>query len=224
MRRILPVMLCIFLISCSSARETPPPDFHARPPEPEVSRRDGTLGAEFAISKEKCEIRWTVLSREPGVVSHRAECALAFADQVPLMGKILESIRSNSGAEIRLLDWGRLFPDGAGDASLPARLAVAAKRSPEWDVRRGIPRGPDINATVRRLANGSAIYEELRELFGRGGQDIEVAYVEKVLVAEAGKLPFFERLKTQGIAERDKVPFDCQVWLSVRPRVSRQGG
>jgi hypothetical protein len=224
MRRI--ACLCVFALSCTGERgrhsQTPP----APPPEIEVSRHPASLGTEFVIENNGCRIEWTVLAHEPGVVRHRSECALTPAGQAPLLGKILNSVLG-AHMTLRALDWGRLFPDGAEDATMPVFLALAAKKSPDWDVIRGKPRSPDINGTIRRLVNESGMYQELSAVFRKAGLEIEVAYVEKVLVAPAVQLPFFDRLRSQGIEPKDQVPFDCIVWLSIRSmerRVLPPGG
>ena len=119
-------------------------------------------------------------------------------------------------------DTGRLYlliaPHPAVDRlmdALAVRLALAAKRSPEWDAARGAPRGGDINGWVRKLANDALIYEELRPVFREVGLEIRCASVEKVLILPAGKLPFFDKLREAGAQAKDKLPFDCQTWFSV---------
>jgi hypothetical protein len=119
--------------------------------------------------------------------------------------------------ELRTLSWGRLSPDGARDLTLSVRLAMAAKRSTDWDPARGMPRGGDINGWVRTLANEDSIYDELRQVFKEAGLQIHLASVEKVLVEEARVLPFFDRLRAIGTQPEDRVPFDCQAWFSIRP-------
>ena len=114
------------------------------------------------------------------------------------------------------VSWGRLFPDGPTDSTMAIRLALAAKRSPAWDAAKGKPRTGDINAFVRKLANDAAIYEELRPVFRQAGLSIKLTSVEKVLVLPAGQLPFFERLRGKGVGARDRLPFDCQTWFSIR--------
>jgi hypothetical protein len=95
-------------------------------------------------------------------------------------------------------------------------LALAAKRSADWDPVRGTPRSGDINGWVRKLANEAVIYAELRPVFREFGLDIHLATVEKVLVLKAKLLPFFDMLREAGIQPDDKLPFDCQAWFSVR--------
>jgi hypothetical protein len=102
------------------------------------------------------------------------------------------------------------------------RLALAAKRSPEWDAVQGAPRSGDINRWVRKLANEASIYEELRPVFREAGLEINLTGVEMVLVEPAGRLKFFEALREAGVRADDKVPFDCQAWFSVRTASQRE--
>jgi hypothetical protein len=118
-------------------------------------------------------------------------------------------------AAFRTLSWGRLYPDGARDATMAVRLALVAKRSAEWDAARGAPRDGDINGWVRESANEEQIYAELIPVFREVGLEIRIASVEKVLVLPAGELPFSERLQEEGARAADKLPFDCQTWFSV---------
>lgn len=59
------------------------------------------------------------------------------------------------------------------------------------------------------------IYPELKELFEGFHKNITFSSAEKVLVLEAGKLPFFDQLKPHGIRASDRLPFDCMTWFSV---------
>jgi hypothetical protein len=98
---------------------------------------------------------------------------------------------------------------------MPLRLALAAYRSPQWDVRRGRPLSGDLNRFVKDLANREPIYPELRALFVRFHRSISIASVEKVRVLKAENLPFYGELKKQGVQAADKLPFDCMVWFSL---------
>ena len=176
---------------------------------------------DYTIVSGDCRITWTVYRSEAnrGVIRHRSDCGLALAEQAPLIGKVLRKVMAADAeaAGFRTLSWGRLYPDGARDLTMPARLALAAKRSAEWDAAKGAPWGGDVNGWVRKLANESPIYEELRPVFSQSGLDIRLASVEKVLVQPAGRLAFFEKLREGGVRASDRVPFDCQAWFSVRP-------
>lgn len=184
---------------------------------------------DYTIVSGDCRITWTVYKTQAnrGVIRHRPDCGLALAEQAPLIGQVLRKVMATDveAAYFRTLSWGRLYPDGAREATLPARLALAAKRSAEWDAVKGAPRSGDVNGWVRKLANEALIYEELRPVFGQSGLEIRLASVEKVLVQPAGRLAFFEKLREGGVQAQDKVPFDCQAWFSVRPAggVRREG-
>ncbi len=185
-----------------------------------VEHDAGLQETHYTVAAGNCRIIWTVPANEVnrGGIRHRPDCGLPLAEQAPLIRKLLRKVLASDplAREIHTLGWGRLYPDGARDLTMPARLALAALRSPEWDAARGAPRGGNINEWVRKLANESRIYDELRPVFSESGLEIEISSVEKVLVSPAGALPFFEKLREAGTREQDKVPFDCQTWFSVR--------
>jgi hypothetical protein len=186
-----------------------------------VARNPGLQETVYTVSSGDCRVSWTVYGSETnrGVVRHWSDCGLALAEQAPLIGKLLRKMMESGtpAEELRTLSWGRLAPDGARDLTLSVRLAMAAKRSADWDPARGMPRGGDINGWVRALANEDSIYDELRQVFREAGLQIHLASVEKVLVEEAKRLPFFDRLRATGVQPEDRVPFDCQAWFSIRP-------
>ncbi len=187
-----------------------------------VVERDADLHqTTYTISAGDCRITWTVYESEAnhGVIRHRSDCGLSLGDQAPMIGRLLRKLKASGiyTAEFRTLSWGRLYPDGARDLTLPLRLALAAKRAADWDAVRGRPRGGDINGWVRKLANENSIYAELSPVFRESGFEIRLAAVEKVLVQRARSLPFFERLREAGTRPEEKVPFDCQAWFSLRP-------
>jgi hypothetical protein len=174
----------------------------------------------FEILSGECRISWTVYESDAnrGVIRHRSDCGLSLGEQAALTSKLLRKV-TQSGTDatrFRTLSWGRLYPDGAQDAALSARLALAAKRSADWDPVRGTPQSGDINGWVRKLANEALIYAELRPVFREFGLDIHLASVEKVLVFKAKLLPFFDMLREAGVQPDDRLPFDCQAWFSVR--------
>jgi hypothetical protein len=178
-----------------------------------VEEDDASRETRYTIKSGECRITWTVFRTEAnlGVVRHRADCALGLGEQAPLIAKLLEK-----AGTFHTLMWGRLYPDGAREATMALRLAVAARRSEDWDVVKGRPKRGDVNAWARKTMEGSRVYEELRPVFGARGLDIRLASVEKVLVQEAGKLTFFDELSAAGVGVADKVPFDCQTWFAVR--------
>jgi hypothetical protein len=145
-----------------------------------------------------------------GVIRHRSDCALDLAGQAPLIGTLLAKVKSSEPAakQFRTLMWGRIYPDHAREATLAQRIAVAAKRAPDWNVATGQPRAGGREAWVARALEEGKLYEELRGVFQEQGLRLRVASVEKALVGEAANLPFFEELKAQGVGSKDKVPFD----------------
>ena len=213
------VLVCGVMLACTRGR--PQQAGSLREDDVKVNRDPGRRGTIYTVTAGDCSISWGVYGAgvNTGVIRHRSDCGLALGEQAPLIAKLLRKVMETKAeaAQFRTLSWGRLYPDGARDASMAVRLALAAKRSAEWDAARGAPRGGDINGWVRKLANDALIYEELRPTFREAGLEIRLASVEKVLVLEAGRLPFFERLREGGAQARDKLPFDFQALFSVQP-------
>ncbi|MGD0577537.1 MAG: hypothetical protein ABSC08_01285 [Bryobacteraceae bacterium] len=178
----------------------------------------------YATAAGDCRISWIVSHTElnKGVIRHRSDCSLPFPEQMPLIARVMTRVFKDEpgiGASPKLY-WGRLYPDGHPDPLLAARLATAAKRSPQWDSIHGRPVSGNVNLFVRKLANDARIYTELRKLFRKSGLEIEVAAVEKVLIGRAAELPFLQPLP-QGMQAADRLPYDCMVWLSISRSVSR---
>jgi hypothetical protein len=174
----------------------------------------------YTASSGDCSITWIAYNAGPnqGVIKHSPRCAAPIALQVSLLTKICTAFFGNEkdAWAFRTLFWGGLEAERKpASQELPLRLALAAYRSPGWDVRTGQPKNGNINGFVKSLANGGAIYPELQEMFQHFDRHITIAIVEKVRVIEAGKLPFYSQLKQQGIKAADRLPFDCMAWFSL---------
>jgi hypothetical protein len=173
----------------------------------------------YSISDGYCKIEWIARNSEIGVVKHLSRCNATLARQLPLIMQICTEFlaRDKNAGAFRTLFWGRLTPDGSKpDAhELSFRIALAAFKSPGWDVKRGRPKNGDINGFVRDIANREMIYPELKEVFRSFNKSVRFSSAEKVLVSNAGKFPFFDQLKQHGVKASDKLPFDCMIWFSV---------
>jgi hypothetical protein len=173
----------------------------------------------YNISSGDCTIQWIARNSEIGVIKHWSQCRLSLAEQLPLLEKICGEFfsKDRNAQAFRTLFWGRLAPDETrpGLQEMSLRLALAAHKSPGWDVKRGKPKNGDINGFVKDLANRESLYPELKELFERFHKSIKFSCAEKVLVQKAKDLPFFDQLKQQGVKAADKLPFDCMTWFSV---------
>jgi hypothetical protein len=186
--------------------------------------RDPERGARsYTLAEGGCRWSWTVFDVAPnrGLIQNRSVCGRPLAEQMPALSRIVAAVLtdSNPSAAPHTLFWGRLTPDqGRDDLEMAFRLALAAHRSPSWDVARGRPRSGSMNAFVVRLANQAMIYSELKDLFRTCGLELKWADAEKVLVLSAGKLPFFERLKASGVRATEKLPFDCLTYFAISKR------
>ena len=184
---------------------------------------------DYKIAAENCTITWTMYSSElnRGGISQHSDCALSLAGQAPLIAKLLRKVpKTGEAGQVHTFFWGRLYPygnPGTPDPTMAMRLALAAKRSPQWDSARGRPRSGkangwvDVNGCVRTLGNDAAIYIELQRVFAEARLELRLSSVEKVLIFRAGEMPFFEALQKSGVRASDLLPFDCLTWFSVRP-------
>jgi hypothetical protein len=170
----------------------------------------------FSIQAAACQIRWTyyVAGVNQGIARHRTsgECSLlSLRDARVSIERLLQRIAATEGSgKLRtlLLSVGA-FPE------MSMRMAILAKHSPNWDVGKGAPRSGFMNAVVGDLASGGAFLEEWSEAFHRVGLKITRCSVEDVTVERAGKLPYFERLKADGIQAQDRVPVDGPLWFEL---------
>jgi hypothetical protein len=174
----------------------------------------------YTAASGDCSITWIAYSAGPnqGLIKHSPRCNAPMALQYSLMTEICRALfgRHKDAQAFRTLFWGGLESEQKpASQELPFRLALAAFRSPGWDVKQGKPKNGDINGFIKNLANGDTIYPELKELFRRFDRRITLAIVEKVRVHEAGKLPFYSQLKQQGVTATDRLPFDCMAWFSL---------
>jgi hypothetical protein len=177
-------------------------------------------GTTYNIFGPGCKIQWIARDAEIGVIKHWSHCTAPLSEELSLWEKICAAFFSkDKNAQVfRTLFWGRLEPEAQnGSRELSLRLALAAYQSPGWDLKLGKPKSGDMNGIIRDIANKKMIYPELKELFGRFQRSIELSSVEKVLVTEAAKMPFYEQLRQRGVKAADRLPFDCVAWFAISP-------
>jgi hypothetical protein len=173
----------------------------------------------YSLGDASCELSLTTYGSELnlGVVVVRSKCLSSWQRQLFLLEKGLAKVLAdeNQARAFRALSWGRLAPDHRVPHEMSYRLALAAFKSPLWDKKRGRAKKGHENNCVVALANKAEIYRELKPIFAAFNRCVRFSSAEKVLVMEAGKLPFFDALEAQGVQAKDRLPFDCQTWFSV---------
>lgn len=94
-------------------------------------------------------------------------------------------------------------------------VSLAAAQSSAWDGRRGWSDSGYANGFVRDLLNarGTELYGPLRSKFAAWHIRLEVASIEKVLMATPGDLSHGESLLAAGADPAEHVPFDAVVWF-----------
>jgi hypothetical protein len=100
-------------------------------------------------------------------------------------------------------------------------LSLAAAPSSAWDGQRGWSDSGYANGFVRDLLNArrAELYGPLQAVFTAWHIRLEVASIEKVLMAVPADLPHGERLLAAGADPAERVPFDAVVWF----RLLREG-
>jgi hypothetical protein len=164
------------------------------------------------------------LSRPAGsgrALSYRNECEAALGANVRTLAALLAALfgAADLPAEITHLDAGRLvmtWPEVA------LRLALAARGSPEWDAERAWRNDGFANAQVRELANRERIFREVEAVFERHGRRVSLTSVQKVLIGPPELTPIAAQLRAQGVGERERLPFDAQLWFELRPAAAAQ--
>lgn len=161
------------------------------------------------------------LSHAPGgkTLRYRNECEPVLAANLRALGALQAALFGPAGlpGQVTQLDAGRLvmtWPE------LALRLALAARASPDWDAVRAARNDGYANAFVRDLANRQRIFHELDGLLDR---EVTLASVEKVLIGPPQMTPIAAALRAQGVGEAERLPFDAQLWLQLRPLISPAG-
>ncbi len=151
-----------------------------------------------------------------GIIRYRHKGAEPLNKQADSMKRILKTIFNDStlNVEFSTLHWGRLNNSTNRDFTMAKRVALASANSDEWDKKSGKPFQGHANSFVQNLANSHKVYPELVNLFADFNYKIEVSGVEKVLVQQANKMPFWSEISDK-VSSSDKLPFDCQTWFRI---------
>jgi hypothetical protein len=169
----------------------------------------------YSIEDGSCRISWTAAHTKLNqhVVQQRSTCDLPLGRQLPLIEKllvrVLEDKETASNFKSLYLGGLKAYPE------MRERLAVLAKRSPEWDLAKGRPKSGGIDPFFVKLANQKEFLAGWQELFQRHGLRIDVSAVDEADVSEAGSLSYFKRLEQEGIKASDRVPSNCLTGFAI---------
>lgn len=144
----------------------------------------------------------------------RCGCARVGDSGVAVLRQAIEDEFGAAGppAEITQLFIGRIevqLPEAA------EAMSFAASGDADWDAKRAWSNSGYANAYVHDLLDGpgSRILDGLRALFARWNIAVDVASVEKVLMAVPADLPYGAALLAAGAEPGRRLPFDAVVWL-----------
>ena len=153
--------------------------------------------------------------REVHLLHFRHDCPQSLEEKLALLGRMLEKLVPDpeDRRSIRTLFVGRLvvtFPEFA------QRLARAASGDPDWDAKRPWKEPGYANRYVFRLLKEGNFFPELNTTLKPLGFTVEVASVEKILMARPEDIPFGDTLLEQGADPDTKLPFDALTWFQLQ--------
>jgi hypothetical protein len=207
-------LLLLLLVAVAACGHTPTAALHptVTPPPPfalvdtDMTRTARTPDGCVSLELDR---RWHTLTHRRGA----APTCPRLEDALPLLRDMLVALDRNG--ELRSVT---SFSVGRDYESFYTRLAIAAARSPDWDVHRGQPKSGNPNAFVVQIAHDSPrFFPEMVTLLAVVHLRPELRGVEKVLIGTPAQTPFRERLESTGVPERAKVPFDCIVAFHLVP-------
>ncbi len=154
--------------------------------------------------------------KESHLLHFRNDCHQALEEKLALLGRMLETLVPDfeERRTIRTLFVGRIvqtFPEFA------QRLARAASGDPDWDAKRPWKEPGYSNRFVFQLMKEGSLFPELNATLEPLGYGVEVASVEKILMAKPKDIPFGGVLLEQGADPETKIPFDALTWFHLKP-------
>jgi len=146
----------------------------------------------------------------------RNDCPQPLEAKLRLLSAMIEELlpESEDRHDIRTLFVGRLvltFPD------IAQRLAKSASESPEWEQKRPWKEPGYSNRFVLQLIKQDNLFPELSEALKGIGYKVQVASVEKILMAKPKDTSFGDQLLEEGADPQITLPFDAMTWFSLSP-------
>lgn len=163
-----------------------------------------------------CRVSLDRRKKESHLLHFRDDCQQSLAEKLSLLKIMLETLIPDliNRKTIRTLFVGRLvstFPDFA------QRVAKAASGSPDWDGRRPWKEPGYSNRFVLQLMKEKTVFPELNATLEPLGYEVQIASVEKILMARPKDIPFGNVLLEQGADPNIKLPFDALTWFHLNP-------
>ncbi|MGD9850959.1 MAG: hypothetical protein AB7T38_06815 [Nitrospirales bacterium] len=163
-----------------------------------------------------CRVSLERQKKESHLLHFRHDCLQALEKKLALLVHMLEKLVPDleDRRTIRTLFVGRIvqtFPEFA------QRLARAASGDPNWDGKRPWREPGYSNRFVFQLMKEGNLFPELTAKLEPLGYAVEVASVEKILMAKPKDIPFGDMLLEQGANPKTKLPFDALTWFHLKP-------
>jgi hypothetical protein len=209
---LISMSLLILLFSCKEEIKVKQLKYNVS-----IKRNEKSQNTSYAItdSIESLILNVSKNDLNKSVIKYMYKGTRALSLQLPKLDGLFYSVFNDdeNDYDFSTIAWGRLSDGFRREFTLSKRLVLSAKKSPDWDTKSGIPVSGYKNDFVKSLKDEFSI--ELAPLLKKYNYEIIALSVEKVLVGPAGKLEFWDEIKSQ-VGPEDKVPYDCQLWFIIR--------
>jgi hypothetical protein len=180
---------------------------------------EGDYALRAIVDLDGCRASLERPKKELHYLHFRNDCQQPLEEKLALLKAMVETLVSDSEdrSTIRSLFVGRLvltFPE------FSQRLAKAASESPDWDPKRPWKEPGYSNRFVLHLMKQDNLFPELQTALDGFGYEVQVASVEKILMAKPKDIAFGDQLLEQGADPQIKLPFDAMMWFSFSPASS----
>ena len=159
-----------------------------------------------------CRVSLERRKKEAHLLHFRHDCRQPLEEKLALLKKLLETLVPDldDRKALRTLFVGRLavtFPE------LAQRVALAASQHQDWDYKRAWKESGYSNRFFLQLISEQDIFPELQDMLATLGFEVQVASVEKILMAKPKNIPFGPWLLEHGADPITKLPFDALTWF-----------
>jgi len=207
------IILCLSVFLIVSANS------HAEPISPMEVVED-EFAHKVILNIHGCRASLERPKNNPSYLHFRHACGQSLQEKSILLISMIEILVPDftERSTIHTLFVGRLlltFPD------IAQRVAKAASELTEWDPQRAWKEPGYSNRIFFQLLKQPHIFQEIKGALATFGYEVQVAWVEKVLMAEPKDLLFGAWLLAQGADPKTKLPFDAMVWFNLSNPVHR---
>jgi hypothetical protein len=183
---------------------------------PEMVLTEDQSWQKAIMELDGCRVSLERRKVESDLLHFRHDCHQTLSEKLDLLKAMIKVLVPDLEGRrtIHTLFVGRLYPTFTEFAQ---RLGKVASESPEWDPKRPWKEPGYSNRFVFQLMRQENLFPELQKALDGFGYKVQVASVEKILIAKPKDIPFGSWLLEQGADPNTKLPFDAMTWFYLKP-------